>query len=797
MGKNNRPYPFRVALGGLLAVATVDQSLASDPRMNQSADRVIEEVVVTATHRKVQLQDIAVSVSALDGDVLQTMGAREYQDYILSTPGISFTDAGGRNREFVIRGIPDLGQSPTTAFYIDETPITFDPRLYDIERVEVLRGPQGTLFGASSMGGAIRTITIKPDTENFSGFAELGVAGTRQGGESPSVAGALNIPILENELALRLVGYWERESGIIDNYSATALATSFPLSYVPGSRVSEDPNDHEISGMRAALAWTPGESWSVTANVLLQKDRFLGVDNEDTSIFGEESFRQFRPLAEVAEDENQIFNITIEKDFQSGVATLSSSHEWHDVINTIDATQVFRGASLLGGPVAALGPIANTPEDALSAAYISQDNTRWTTEARFVSSLAGPLQFTLGAYYSDYEVVETQDLRMAGLGSFTATSQFADSLDATFFTAVGLPPLGAVFQPGLADASVSDSLDLFIADSQLKELSFYGELSYQIRSDLELTVGLRRYDIDQSVTTSDTGFFATFGECIGNLGAILFEGAACEQAAPVLSNLDSDETGTTYKLNVAYRPLDSVLIYTTLSSGYRPGGANSAISPTEQPPTGLSEIPSAYESDSLDQIELGWRGQFLQQRLTLNGSIYHIDWDNIQTLLNTTPSGVLFTANVGRATSKGIELETQFKISDALSLNVVYSYTDATFSENFAGVISKGDLIPNIPKASGLLALQYDVSTRLYTRAELLHVGERKETAEDLDPLDSYQLLHLRAGYDWDQWRLKAYLENVTDERVILGDSTNFASGIRRVHYTLPRTLGLSVSYQF
>jgi iron complex outermembrane recepter protein len=733
-----------------------------------------DEIVVTATRRDLKVSDIPLSISALPQDTLTTRGIRDSADIAYVAPGLSVIsdNAGGENLS--VRGIVALGSTATTAFYIDETPIsqvsggTFSPRYFDVERVEVLRGPQGTLFGASAMGGVIRIISKRPNTSRFEGTVRAEGSTTRLGSENYVVDGAVNVPIIGDVLALRVTGFYEKQAGWVKSF--TPIFSDDPADYTDadgntgvayqgftgsGKRVG----DQTVYGGRAALLFKPADALKLTATYHWQQRKNDGFNNADRSVglgLPGSDFRQARSFPEFRNLRSQLANLTGEFDAGFAMLTSSTSYEWNRESVQADST-----ALGFGGIAAGFGVV---PRDTVGQAGIglveSQKKSNFTQEIRLVSSGDGPFNWILGGFYNRAKYTKSQNYPVRGLAAVVGD-----------------------------EVAPSDSFGSFVLDESVREISFFGEVGYKFSDKLSATLGLRRYSVEPGTASIFSGLLAG-GDSIVN------------------DPVSFKENGFTYKAVLNYKPNDDLLLFAGYTTGYRPGGANlPALGPDDV-------IPSGFTSDKLTQYELGWKSSWLDRALTVNGAVFYIDWSDIPTGV-TAPSGQTYSINGPKARNYGAELELVIRPTKGFDVSFGLTVLNAKFSRDFvdaagAGLqISKGDRLPNVPDITLNAALNYewsiggDANARI--GANVVHVTKRTQTANDIvSPLPGFVNAGLSAGVDFGTFDVSLFVRNLFDTRALIGNSrvgNEVAGGvfgpINYQSYLQPRTIGASLQFKF
>ncbi len=755
---------------GAAVALNVGAALAqTDPTAAPPADRASDsDIIVTASRREVRLQDLAQSVTALSSDTLYERGARSKEDIVYSTPGLSYTDIGGGRQNFVIRGISAESGIAVTAFYIDETPIqqlgsyNYDLRLFDVDRVEVLRGPQGTLYGTSAMGGAmggaIRTITNRPEFNDFAAVFEGKVSGTKSGGTNYDANLAVNIPLVDDRLALRVVAYKEHVTGFVDNYQ---LLKSPDGVFSLGNLVEKNIGGRDIYGGRAALRWSPSSDLTLTATYYLQDSSFNGVTSDDVDpdlglVSG--GLRQARTFNEGPAYRAQQGNVTANYDFHFASLISSTSYAWAEGIDSVDFTrQLFSTLQYFNNDP---GPDPDNPLGAglgdgrqlvnVTSVPLRQTSSEYsfTQEVRLASSGTGPFGWIIGGFYNKGKISALQLLAAPNISQY------------------------------LGDLAPGDNLFSYDAFNRQEELSFFGELSYKLTDRLQVTGGLRRYHIKRDFGSLTKGLF--------NLQTSL------DDVFIGTTDMGSNsKTGVTYRGLISWKATDNTLVYGSISTGYRPGGPNAAIPGQGTPPP--------FEPDRVQQFELGWKTSFLDNRLILNGAVYYIKWTNIQVPILTSDGNFSFTGNVGKAHTQGLELEIEARPFTGFTLSTSIGAQEAVFDKSEPLLdVDEGDPLPNIPRFTGNVQAGYEWQLAKnwtgFVEASYSHVGRRVTNANENVELGSYDLAGLRGGVRINKSGVSLFVTNLLDERAQLGREQR---GIDRILYSQPRTIGIAFKGSF
>jgi outer membrane receptor protein involved in Fe transport len=743
--------------------------LALTPAAAAELSAGIEEVVVTATKRELSVQDVPVAMQAFTAETLQNMGADQVDGYYRMVPNFAVVDRGAGGKLYSIRGISTglvTQGASTVGVYIDEMPISAagfqaDPRLFDIERVEVLRGPQGTLYGEGSIGGTVRMITPRPDPSAFAGKADVSWQSTADGDPSYKLNGMLNLPLVSDVLALRVSGLYHDLGGYIDRIdmpNGVTLDVGSLLGLPPGVIPilgtgplpgRKDINSEVISAGRASLLWNASERLTFEASFMTQQ---LDAAGRNTSVGGvagvgelEANFVQ----AEKVEDDFDLGNLTISYDL--GWARLFSSTSRYERTRDVTADTNDLGEAIF--------PTAKLPG---SGTFTTELQDMTSQELRLSSTGDGPLSWIAGYFYVDkdngFEQIIVDDY-----GVFVG-----------FMQILGLP--------------VTDARQLLDQTGRQEETqhALFGELTYQFTEKLSATVGLRYFDIDQRDTLVNND--------INILGLGLTDGVS-----------ETGESDSVMKFNVNYRASDDVLLWVTASQGFRIGGTNTT--------PGIPDENRTYGSDTLWNYEVGARTSWYDNRLVLNSALYYIDWSDIQLAL---PLGTAFgTINAGQSRIIGAELELQARPAAGLDLALSAGYNDGELTQDTPGAPAgpnpgfKGDRLPGVPRLNLAASAQYTFPLSSggldgFGRADYSYTGDSTTTFNDLSTAngmpshfnpDDYGLLNLRLGVQNERWSAALFVENATDERAqLLIDN---AAVTERITRNRPRTFGMNVRYNF
>ncbi len=756
----------------------------------------LEEITVTAQKYSEPLSKVPMSVLAYDGRTMDELGVHSLNDIQSLAPSLDIaypTGTGNGNASFVtLRGIGSTSGAATTAVYIDDVPIEVRrgtlgisgdamPTIFDLDRIEILRGPQGTLFGADAEGGAIRYITPQPVFTHFSGFLREDVSYTQNGTPSYESGIAAGGPLIDDTLAFRASFDFRREGGYIDR--------------VDFQNLSDDANsnsDHSAVA-RVAFALKPGDNWLVTPAVYFQETRYndanffwLSYDNTQVSPSfpasnpGSGKFVDGNALPQIATDRWVMPSLKVEGQFGGLTFTsITGYFDRHYLINT-DYTNLvgLTGADIVG-PVSGLGEYPSGTTDALQKT--TQNNL--TQELRLARrDPAARVQFTAGLYFANLRQYDDSDVS----GSFL--SQY-------------LP-----FAPGEPLVS-GDEL------TRDKQYAAFGQIDLRVAQGLTLSGGVR-------VARQEVEFHELEG-------GFLVEGPV--NSTSYFSGSES-ETATTPKLTLTYLPGDSSTYYLNIAKGERPGGTQ----PAPPIPTGVPSCeasaaqlgvpsagnPLAYKEDTTTDTEIGAKNKFFNGEVSTAFSVYHIEWNEVQQYLQIPNcAGVGYIANLGKARVNGADLQINARPLASLLFTLSLSYTDAAYTKNSQvangyTTVYAGDSILAPPTGvtpwSGSVQARYSFSAHglpgyvlLDDRAKSHNPGPYTNNPDPLgriayDPATN--LLNGRLNLSVYGTDVALYCNNILDAHPLLGVANNYLGANDNLFYAStfrPRTLGLTLERKF
>lgn len=755
------------------APASQTTARAAAPATPQTQEQ-LQEVTVTAQRRLENVQSVPMSMTVLDSKALTERQVYDIIDYASSVPNLTFgydTNFGFSNsRSITIRGVEG---SNTTGFYLDDTPLpeSVDPRIVDVSRIEVLRGPQGTLYGADSEGGTVRLITDQPDPQQFDGRVHASVSDTWNTVEPNYIAdGAINVPVISDTLALRIVGLYDGEAGYFSRLFPTE--PPFGTTYDKVDNVAADTT----RGGSVALVWKPSGAVTVTPRVLYQRSAYNGLPYSDHTTYEvpppavaptnlnlvPDNFVQVRlyDIPEGGYDSWTLYSLSVNYDTGYGTLTSSTSYFQRSLFETEDISDY--NYQILGMPFPT--PISS-----------GTDHNEFVQEVRFASQLPGPVQFVTGAWFETFT-----DKNYAPPATAPGLNEYFGGTPT--MPAEGLNPLNP------------DEITAWNILEHYHEPALYGELTYSATDALKLIGGLRAYRDSISGSSWQEG--------------LVYGGP--RQTYPAT---DISQSGVNPKGELDYQLTPDHMVYALASKGFRPGGVTSPVPlvygcGSELAAIGVTQDETRhFDSDSLWNYEVGSKNEWLDHRLTVNGAVYYIDWKNLQQYVSL-PCGFEYVANVGAATSKGAELEASTRPLRSLELSGGVGYEHAIVTQSGAESPQQpGTPVYQVPRWTGNIegthTLELTENLQLVSNVNYAYVdGRYSGNNNPYVPryFGAYDLLNARFALAWTKTQVALFCKNVTNEHAALDDSLSIGAeviGRPRIVTNQPRTVGLEFIEQF
>lgn len=787
-------HPVTAGRVSILAAAVAAAVLPAQ----HSRAQVLEEVLVTATRRSTSTQDVPYNISAYSGDLLDNREITSLGEFVRQVPGVSFNDLGireaGNNNTLVMRGlsaepangageIPNLAR-PTVSTYVGETPVYYNLRLTDINRVEVLRGPQGTLYGAGSLGGTIRIMPNKPDPTALDGSIRTSIS-TTEDADDPNYDfdAMLNLP-LGDRVALRVSGGHTYEAGFVDAVALGlrdangAFLLEDPSDFVGSgpdrSGSEEDSNEGSLTHLRTSLLWNLTDDIEALLTYHYQESE---TDNYQAESFGEDRTLSLHGTNPFESDMNLG---TLEVTANLGFATLTSASSYYErtTETRVDSSGLYEDFFSF---FYFYYPRISTFSD-----YDASDET-FVQELRLASNNDGPLSWIAGAFYLDQELKFQTVQQMPG---------FED-----WFDAAGLASYFGVPVPITSPPDLVYQQD---RKTTFTEWAFFGEISYRLTDAWQITGGVRVFE--QEIGNDDTSILPT---CYTILEEGFGEGFYCGNPPLGGSSNSSNDTvnDEVFKANTSYALNDDTNVYLTWSQGFRNGGVNALPDAGFIDETLGGQFPdiNSFAADKADNYEAGIKGFLADRSLRYTLAAYYIEWKNPQARIAGFNSGIDGVSNAtADAESRGLELEIDGVVGDRLTYSLGYAYTRAEFVEDgelYTTPISDGTRLPGHSEhmVAGSLAYtvpvagnDFDLAVDAVYRSDFengLPGGQGDFT------LDSFTIWNAYASYEIPNWTFRLFAKNIADENAAVSASL-ISPQTNRLALTRPRTLGLSVTYR-
>ena len=764
--------------------------------------QVLEEITVTATKRETRIQDVPFSINAQTAADIQRTGATDLEELSRNVAGLTVQNLGPGQSQVAIRGVSagqivrdQPGVKEQVGVYLDESVISLslftpDFDLYDLNRVETLRGPQGTLFGSGSVGGTIRYITNKPDADAFDANVELDLNSVTDGDVGGAVKGMVNLPLGDGNAALRLVGYTTEYGGFIDARQES------------GS-IKSDVNGGSRTGVRAALTFDIGDSITITPRLVYQEIQADGFNRQEAFNLFANPYTTTRPSIQLGEreqhllldeeftDETLLADVVFEAAFDAFDLTFVGSQMDREILVSRDASALTGSVSVdLGYPDAGVLLPSNLRD--------TTDLKQTTFETRLSSNSDGALQWLFGAFISNTDRKYGQRLPTPGYAAVT---------DAT---------LGAGTSAAVANGFTDlDSPYNALLPYDIEQLAIFGEVSFDVSDALQVTVGGRWYDFEESRRFYSGGLFANGDD--------------------QTDTTSSD--GFTPRVMASFDMNDNVTLNAQVSQGFRLGGVNDPLNATLCTPEDLQIFGSfqSYQDEKLWNYEAGIKSGF-GNGVTLNAAVFYSDIEDLQATLDAGSCSSRVSFNVPKAHTQGVEFELGANPSDSLYLSLAGSFLESEFDSTVVdgsgaviGGLRSGNRLASVPDfqiaASGSYYFPFDLfgGSDGFVTATIHHVGDRitqpsdqesgagvfssglpfggatgnETTTLDLE-LDPYTIINLSTGIEKDDWSAVLYIHNVGDENADISFDRERGGRARLGFRTnKPRTIGITFRKSF
>jgi iron complex outermembrane receptor protein len=796
-----------LVLAGAVGTAPAQEQKAEQAAATEAPSSSLQEVTVTATRHEESLSKVPISVTALTAEAIEARGIEDFTQIARFTPGVNFDNSGTNN--ISIRGISSTGGAGTTGIYLDDTPIQMRalafnpdealPKTFDIDRVEVLRGPQGTLFGAGSEGGTVRYITTQPSLTKTTMFGRLESAYTEYGDPTYEAGGAIGGPLVTGTLGGRFAASFRQDGGWIDRVDPTTLET-----------VQKNANYVKTWLLRGALLWAPSEHWSITPGIYYQNQDRNDINNY-WPLYSQPDRHRFvnaDPSQREVPDKFYLTSLRIQGDVGTWAQLISNTAYFHREEQTGYEGTLYNLGFYQAQPSApgAL-PVVGAPTNPCVAAGTCFEflpgvfPMLWGSGVRLPP---GALNYRSPSSIDNGQQNITEEIRLQSAdpaakliwttGIFVTVNrqqyleQIHDPMLSQLITAMtGIPNTPAapnipqVFLVNYDPSFPQDSYFL-MTYAQDKQYAWFGEGTYSITDRLKLTAGLRLSRDDYYFDTV-TGGPQLFGPTRTGNGSI-------------------SENSTTPKVSLAFQADPQDLYYATYAKGFRPGGANNPVpfAACQQDfiNFGIPGAPQTYSSDSVDSYEVGAKNNF-ENRLRIASSVYYIKWHNIQQTVIPPICQISFIANLGQAEAKGADIQAEFAASDHLTLELAAGYTDARYTQDSRlspvetnPIVANGDSITGVSSETGggqptapytitggaeyrFRALGYQA----FVRADAEYQARAKWVTPLNDPstlqydpanfvVPGTTFTSMRAGFEIESWTVSAFVDNLTNAHPVI-----------------------------
>lgn len=764
----------------------------------------LQEVVVTAQKRQEDLQKVPISLQVLNSEKLEQLQVASFDDYAKFLPSVSYQSLGPGQSQLYFRGVASGGDGqhagalPATGVYLDEIPVTtigntLDVHIYDIARVEALAGPQGTLYGASSLSGTLRIITNKPDPGAFSASYDVQADKFGKGGGGGEFEGYVNIPLAEHA-AVRLVGYYDHDGGYINNVlSSNTYQRGAPAAGIPNDplTVSNAPyagrrfNPVDTFGGRGGLRIDLNDNWTVTPQVLFQSQRAAGNFSFDPAK-GDLNVADFK--RGLNEDKWYQSALTVEGKISNFDVIYSGGWFERSVHNVVDYSEYAVAYDLLSQAPDAGGAYSRYADSAGNLIDPSQfvDNndkyTKMSHELRVTSPAGYRFRGVAGAFYQR----QTDDFRAA----------YSINNLPEYYVVDGQPDTLFLNQQTVVD----------------RDYALFTEMSADVTDRLKVTAGIRKFWVENTLY----GFFGFNENLSANGEALCNPPLSPETVVPGLwpcVNTDKKvvESGETHKINLTYQIDPDAMMYVTYSTGFRPGGNNHVLN------------VGPFGADTLINIELGWKTAWLDRRVRFNGAVFKERWKSMQLGVQGA-QGITSIVNVGNAAMKGVEFDVNWLAADNLTLIASGTYVNARTTQNFCDLdpvtqeVTHDCPVPTAPagtplpvtprlKINGIARYRFDVGGYgSFVQAAVVHQSSstsdlRVVPNSELGNLPKFTTVDFSAGTGMNNWTLEAYVQNAFDKRGELGRvaqcALDYCLENARVYPIKPMNFGIRFRQKF
>jgi iron complex outermembrane receptor protein len=763
---------------GIAALASPCWAQQAEP----SEPIALEQIVVTATRRSESILNVPLSVTAFDERSLDRLGIKDVADLTRLVPGVSFSTSPNGATHIALRGISSQNGASTTGVYIDDTPIQVRslgvggssanayPAIFDLERVEVLRGPQGTLFGASSEGGTVRFITPEPNLSKYSFYSRAEHSLTAGGDPNDEIGAAAGGPIVQDRVGFRISAYGRHEGGWIDRVTYPTLAV-----------VDKSANGRDTAVLQGVLSFAVTDHLIVTPGIYFQQLKRKQTSEywREISDPASEQFLNGQPVAEPGNDRFTLSSLKAKWDSNHVAFFSNTSYFDRSAPQTIDYTNFV--SQIIGqDPFYAQRNGILTPTDFLDKQQV------FTQEVRLQSQNEGKLKWLVGAFYQRARQQKHEFLFTPRLGELTQT----------FFNASPLAIFGEDVLPGGYSFKGRD-------ESTDKQIAGFTQLDYLLLDRLTATAGVRVGKLDFSFTNNQDGPI---------------------NGGPTVVSGDHPEHSVTPKFGLNYKVSGNLMVYATAAKGFRSGGANTSV-PADRcradlTALGLARAPDSFISDSIWSYEIGSKARFLDGKAQVEASVFYINWTAIQNAMFLPSCGYIFIENIGAAANKGADLQLSVLPVDNLTLSSAVGYNDAHYTQTVRGaptatgasviVVEKGDQLRYAPSWHLSVSADYELN---FTGAgsAYFHAGYDYNSSYQIGPnagefgfdpvstrAPATRLVSARLGMRFREWDVSVFANNLLNSSDVLYTlHRTFTEPLILDSPLHPRTVGLTAAIRY
>jgi iron complex outermembrane recepter protein len=782
-------------LSGAAAVHGEPAATTAAPAAAAPSDTTLQEITVTSRKRIENLQDVPQSIDVFTSKDLQNLAISQFEDYATKTPSVTFISIGPGTQMFYMRGVsdgsnPNVSNTSSTGFFIDDMSMSYygsipDFHEYDIERIEVLNGPQGTLFGAGSMSGAIRVITNKPDPNAFDAGLDMDYGKIDGGGNNWTYEGFANLPIVEGKTAVRLSGYSVYNGGFINNLLSMRTWSASGVVSTNGEWAGPRYNTQNVEGARIGLKQVFSDDWSALVTYNYQSQHHKGAWDQDQQHYGNRNVSRFGP----ENGNNYVKTVDGHVEGDVGIADLVfASTYWYQSSVSVNeysnyvqysnvqyypAAQLQSFACLTGPtPLGGTDAFGNCNVPTMYTIYQNQTQ-RWSNELRLQSKPGGRVHWLGGLYWEKTLENYSDFYHMPGVQFNGEAAQSQIAYYNSLYTNAQATPLPQEWYS-------------YISRFDYLETTEFADLTFDLTDRWSAEAGAQHFESHFSSSSQYAGYFWN----------------------PKMPSFDSGASNKwNAKAGLNFRANDNLLLYASFGQGFRDGGINSPSASCIARGT-----PVYFQPDTLNNYEIGWKSTELNHRLTWNGAIYYMPWKNYQTaVFDESICPTTFNANLGNARVYGVESNVDYRVTQNLSLQASASYNDSELTSNSYYnanyIVNPGERLPYTAYFNFSANTRYERpwgdGYKVYAQYDIAHKGDMWSDLRVIDQhgfgrslQPGYSISNLRFGIKMpgEHWQAEAYITNLFNKDAII--FTNTGNYDHRETTNEPRVFGLHLTYR-